>query len=116
MSEEIYTYRWTSDWPAVIAGHTTPEGTGVDAFPGQNFSTIAPVDSPFAKPANAAAKKAAKDLAAQAEQPSTDDDEIGKSFLETAGTTVASGEQIAKDLTIDLTDGTESAEPEGATP
>jgi hypothetical protein len=74
MTDETYTYRWTSDWPAVIADHTTPEGTGVDAVPGREFSTIAPVDSPFARPVNATAKKAAKAVKAAAPEADDPDD------------------------------------------
>jgi len=38
-------YRWTGDHAVVIDGHTTPEGTGVLAEPGQNFKTVDPLDT-----------------------------------------------------------------------
>lgn len=45
-----YRYRWTSDFPASIDGHTTPEGNGVSVHPGKEFTTVEPVDHPFARP------------------------------------------------------------------
>jgi hypothetical protein len=50
MSPDTYTYRWTGDEAVIIGGHTTPEGSGVLAEPGQNFSTIEPFDHPQARP------------------------------------------------------------------
>lgn len=38
-------YRWAGDYAAVIAGHTTPDGTGVKALPGEEFETVEPIDT-----------------------------------------------------------------------
>lgn len=56
----IYEYKWTGGTGVIVAGHTTPEGTGVKAEPGKKFRTIAPIDHPLAAPVSKSAKAAAK--------------------------------------------------------
>ena len=53
-------YRWTNDWPGIIAGATTPEGNGVAVEPGKEFETVEPIDVPFAEPVESAKKTTKK--------------------------------------------------------
>lgn len=42
---KVHTYKWTGEYAVVIADHTTPEGSGVLAVPGEEFSTIEEIDT-----------------------------------------------------------------------
>lgn len=56
-------YRWAGDYAAVIAGHTTPEGAGVKAIPGEEFETVEPIDTeqiPNALPIGGSPKRKAR--------------------------------------------------------
>lgn len=39
-----HTYKWTGEYAVVIGDHQTPEGSGVLAVPGEEFSTVDELD------------------------------------------------------------------------
>lgn len=39
-----HTYKWTGEYPVVISDHQTPEGAGVLAVPGEEFTTVEEID------------------------------------------------------------------------
>ena len=71
---KVYTYRWTGDYAAVIDGHTTPEGNGVLATPGENFQTIAPLEHVNADPVEQGAEQAP--ASTPGEEPASEEDAV----------------------------------------
>ena len=51
-----YTYRWGGDYAVVLGAHSSPEGTGVLAKPGKEFTTTEPFDHPDAIPQDGSKK------------------------------------------------------------
>lgn len=39
-----HTYKWTGEYAVVIGDHQTPEGSGVLAVPGEEFTTVEELD------------------------------------------------------------------------
>ena len=69
---KTYRYRWTSDHAAVIDGYTTPDGEGVLAEPGREFTTTEPLDHQFARPVDKSGKaKTEEDQETKQDQEST---------------------------------------------
>jgi hypothetical protein len=50
-----YTYRWAGDYPVVVH-RTSPEGTGITAYPGHEFTTTEPFEHKDAIPVEGASR------------------------------------------------------------
>jgi hypothetical protein len=55
-----YRYRWTGETSVILGGHSTPEGSGVTVFPGEEFETVEEVSNPLAKQVRARGDKESK--------------------------------------------------------